>query len=296
MYKKLIKIAAVFLIIAMLTGCGAGSKNSEGDSSAVNSNVSTEPAEIEQVWRGPKKDFIIEYLLMFTSKRDVYVLKLSEGTVKSIEKGTYTYDKEMLELEGITLLSNFQYSASSKTITATDDMYLLFGFKPDDTPIYDQKTLDELMIQLNDGGSSSEEHTEDHIEGWPTGIPEPTNVGVIDKKYAYAKSIQLDYTNYDAARMQEFIRALRDNGFTVEVEEFDHESDATKDAEGNPSVTHNFIAGKGEVVHNVLRGDYLNGYYIKVQYREKEAYDGVPGTQPIPPMARIYLTWEDLSE
>jgi hypothetical protein len=96
--------------------------------------------------------------------------------------------------------------------------------------------------------------------------------------------------------MQEFIRALRDNGFTVEVEEFDHESDATKDAEGNPSVTHNFIAGKGEVVHNVLRGDYLNGYYIKVQYREKEAYDGVPGTRPIPPMARIYLTWEDLSE
>ena len=65
MYKKLIKIAAVFLVIAMLTGCGAGNKNSEGDSSAVNSNVSTEPAEIEQVWRGTKKDFIIEYLLMF---------------------------------------------------------------------------------------------------------------------------------------------------------------------------------------------------------------------------------------
>ena len=165
MRKKLTNMKFIFIIFAIIiAGCGTstasadsvgpGSNQNTTDQSAdhpskqpaENPAVSEKPAEITPVWIGKKKDMMYEYYLMFTSKKDVYVLEMVDDEVERIEKGTYSIDGKDIHFDGITMIEKADINESGKMISAVMSLAsLLYYFTPSDMEPYDKATLASLM-------------------------------------------------------------------------------------------------------------------------------------------------------
>ena len=187
MRKKLTIMKFIFIIFAIIiAGCGnstasagsvgPGSNQNTTDQSADHPSkqpaedpaVSEKPAEITPVWIGKKKDMMYEYYLMFTSKKDVYVLEMVDDEVERIEKGTYSIDGKDIHFDGITMIEKADINESGKMISAVMSLAsLLYYFTPSDMEIYDKATLASLMetrgIGLPKDNKTRAKTTTEHI-------------------------------------------------------------------------------------------------------------------------------------
>ena len=221
MRKKLIIAGLIVMVLALiLTACGSESSKPTGSNEGQNVDPSTpvqteppaEPAEIDPVWKGTKKDVMYEYYLMFTSKTDVYVLEAVDGEVKCIEKGTYAFNEGDLTLKGITLIKKIDYNASTNSMGATMSLAsLLYYFRPSDMAIFSQAKLDALMETCSTDiiyGNKDPKRNEDGTYSYYIGRTElRASINVWD---------YVDGDGFDLYRM------LTDHGYEYNLHQYTH--------------------------------------------------------------------------
>lgn len=157
-----------FIVAIFLSGCRSNvSASSNNENSSINPNVteqpnesaeptieptkepvdSEEPAEINPVWVGIKKDIMYKYYIMFTNKTECYVIEMLDDEVEQIEKGNYSFDGQSIQFDGLTLIEKADYAASNNMISAImSETSLLYYFTPSNSmEIYDKATLASLM-------------------------------------------------------------------------------------------------------------------------------------------------------
>ena len=283
-------MVSLLAAVMMLGGCGTKENKPAADTPQETpvSTPETAPQEtsdnpfLHTVWTAKRKDLMFEFRLEFSGEKRYYVMRMLDGKIDAILRGTYEVTEEGADIYGTDLVSDMTYEPSASMISAKmADSKLPLTFRLSDEKARDEKEMESMF--------SGDDASDLIIEGWPSDVPKPEIGGELKNKDNGKNSITLNFSGIDPQKAEQYVKTLQEAGFQITDDTQKEVGNNLGNKDGGPVYSRHVELVKGEIKEYGELSRLETGWALEITYGMDDYYDKASGQLVQHPSARITL-------